>query len=412
MFNRRQFLDRALRTSSLFALAPVVPQFIANTAMSAEVGKDTVLVVIEMTGGNDGLNMVIPYGDDLYHKARPTLGLKKEQVIHLDDYLGLHSALKSLETLLKDDQLAIVQGVGYPNPDRSHFESMDTWQSAYLRKKSDSGWIGRSIPGLQNERGGVPAMHVGPTRLPLALQGNGSGVVSVSDPDTYRLDLGNDGPERQKMRRKLLENMITPAPKEDPIDLLQFVQRRQLQTYATLDRLQDVLKDNKPTNPTSATSLGQKLQLIARVVTLGLGTRVFYTAIDGFDTHSGQASAHANLLQQLGDSLAAFFKELKTLGHEKRVVVTTFSEFGRRVQENGGGTDHGAASCLFVAGPGVKGGLVGKHPSLKDLDNGDLRFHTDFRRVYATLLNKWLGCDDQAVLGAKFEQLDLLRAKS
>jgi uncharacterized protein (DUF1501 family) len=127
---------------------------------------------------------------------------------------------------------------------------------------------------------------------------------------------------------------------------------------------------------------------------------------------SRQASTHANLLKELGESLAAFFKELKTLGHEKRVVVMTFSEFGRRVQENGGGTDHGAASCLFVAGPGVKGGLVGKHPSLKDLDNGDLRFHTDFRRIYATLLNNWLGCDDQAVLGTTFEQLDLLRAKS
>src|SRR5258708_9907742 len=168
MFNRRQFLTRTLRTSSLFALAPVVHQFIANTALSAEVGKDTVLVVIEMTGGNDGLNMVIPYGDDLYHKARPTLRLKKEQVIGVDDYLGLHSALKGLEILLKDDQLAIVQGVGYPNPDRSHFQSMDKWQSALLRKKPDSGWIGRSIPGLQNEKGGMPPMHIVPTRLPFA----------------------------------------------------------------------------------------------------------------------------------------------------------------------------------------------------------------------------------------------------
>jgi uncharacterized protein (DUF1501 family) len=175
--------------------------------------------------------------------------------------------------------------------------------------------------------------------------------------------------------------------------------------------LQDVLKDDKATNQNVLDNLAQKLQLMTRLIGLGLGTRVFYTAMTGFDTHGGQTATHAKLLKELADSIAAFFKELKRLGHSERVVVMTFSEFGRRVKENGSGTDHGAASCLFVAGPAVKGGLIGKHPSLKDLDNGDLKFHTDFRRVYATLLDGWLGCDSKTVLGAKWDHIKELEPK-
>src|SRR5258707_4753120 len=182
MFNRREFLTRTLQGSSLLALGPMVPGFLANTAQAAEAGKDNVLVVIEMNGGNDGLNTVLPYADDLYHKARPTLRFTKDQVVKIDDHIGLHPGMRSLEALLKKGEVAIVQGIGYPNPDHSHFESMDIWQSADIKRKLTSGWIGRSIDsGLQDKKGNVPVLQIGGHRLPLALPGSPGGVASIHD---------------------------------------------------------------------------------------------------------------------------------------------------------------------------------------------------------------------------------------
>jgi uncharacterized protein (DUF1501 family) len=410
MLNRRDFLARTLQGSTLLALTPTVPEFLANTARAAEAGKETILVVLEMTGGNDGLNTVIPYADPLYHKARPTLGFTKQQVLRVDDHVGLHPALASLNRLLQKGSLAAVQGVGYPNPDRSHFESMDIWQSADVRRQQSSGWIGRSVPDLQKKTGNIPVLQVGSGRLPLALRGAPGGVVSIDNGQAYQLDLGRD-PARREPRRKLLEDMASPAAGGPGDDLLQFVRRRQLQTYTTLDRLQEVLesirKQGAQWNPSG---LAQNLSLVARLIERGFGTRVFYATHGNFDTHSGQAPMHEKLLRELGDAVNIFFDQLERSGHAKRVLLMTFSEFGRRVQENGSkGTDHGAASCLFVAGPAVKAGAVGKHPSLADLDSGDLKHHTDFRQVYATLLDGWLGCDSRAVLGDSFRHIELLK---
>jgi uncharacterized protein (DUF1501 family) len=410
MLNRRQFLTRTLQGSSLFALGTVVPQFLVNTAPAAEAGKDTILVVVELSGGNDGLNTVVPYADDLYHKARQTLRLTKDQVVRVDDHIGLHPGLRSLGQLLQKGQLALVQGVGYPNPDRSHFESMDIWQSAELRRQSGTGWLGRSAVDLQSKGGGVPLMQVGPERLPQALQGAGGSVISFNNKQPFRLDLGTGDPARQQARKRLIHDLSQTAEPADQ-SLLQFVQRRQLQTYANLERLQEVLQmASTQGGRFPFTTLSQKLQLVARLIERGFGTRVFYVMLDGFDTHSGQAEVHRGLLQQFADAVSFFFNDLERTGHAKRVLLMTFSEFGRRVQENGSrGTDHGAASCLFVAGPGVKGGSVGKHPSLSDLDAGDLKHHTDFRQVYATLLDGWLGCDSKPILGGQFEHVNLLR---
>ncbi len=202
MFNRRDFLSRTLQGSSLLAASSIVPQFLANTAFAAGDAKDTILVVIELTGGNDGLNTVIPYADDLYHKARPTLGFTKEQVVKVDDHIGLHPAMRGLEPMLKAGNLAIVQGVGYPNPDRSHFESMDVWQSADPKRKAGTGWIGRSVPDLQDRKGSIPVMQMGPNRLPLALQGGPGGVVSIDgDCVSNRSKLEILTKRRQKARR-------------------------------------------------------------------------------------------------------------------------------------------------------------------------------------------------------------------
>jgi uncharacterized protein (DUF1501 family) len=303
-----------------------------------------------------------------------------------------------------------VQGVGYPNPDRSHFESMDIWQSADPKRAIKSGWLGRAGADLMGKGGDVPLVHIGPTRLPLALQGTAGGVVSVNNKHPYHLELGGGIAAQHKVRRQLLQDLAKPSGGDD--DLLAFVQKRQMQTLTSIERLQEVLTRQALPQRFDNSGLGQRLQLIAQLIAAGFGTRVFYTALDGFDTHAAQSQTHAQLMADLGNGVSQFFNTLKGLGHDKRVALMTFSEFGRRVQENGSkGTDHGAGSCLFVAGPNAKG-VVGKHPSLSDLDSGDLRHHTDFRRVYATLLDDWLKCDSRAVLGDKWEHVDGLKVKA
>jgi uncharacterized protein (DUF1501 family) len=406
MFTRRQFLTRTLQSSSLVALSSLVPQFVARTAQAAAPGKDNILVVVEMTGGNDGLNTVIPYADDLYHKARPTLHQTKDVVVRLDDHVGLNSAMQGLRPLWTDGSLAVLQGVGYPNPDRSHFEAMDIWQSADPKRLTPTGWLGRSAANMDNGSGGVSILHIGANKLPLALSGApGGGAVTVNDKNSFRLEIVGGKAGQQKARRKLLEDLAAPAGKGGDDDLTSFVQRRQVQTMTAVENLRELLEGPRAV-PRYGTGLQPKLQLIAGLIAKGFGTRIFYVNLDGFDTHSDQAPMHANLLGELANSVANFYTELKKTGHDKRVRLMTFSEFGRRVHENGSrGTDHGAASCMFVAGPSVKGGVVGKHPSLADLDAGDLKYHTDFRRVYATLLDRWLCCDSRLVLGAKWDHL-------
>ncbi len=308
-----------------------------------------------------------------------------------------------------------MQGVGYPNPQRSHFEAMDIWQSADPNGKIATGWLGRAAAESDNRMGGVPILHIGPNGLPRAVTGApGGGAVTVNSQHSFRLELGGKMIQ-QKARRRLLEDLAAPAspvasaPGED--DLVSFVQRRQVQTLTAVEQLRELLEGANAV-PRQATGLNQKLQLIAGLIAKGFGTRIFYLNLEGFDTHYAQSLTHQNLLSELADSVAGFFQSLKATGHDGRVRLMTFSEFGRRVHENGSrGTDHGAASSLFVAGPSVKGGVVGKHPSLADLDAGDLKFHTDFRAVYATLLDGWLGCNSKAVLGAKWDSVKELEHK-
>jgi uncharacterized protein (DUF1501 family) len=412
MLTRRQLLTHTLKGSSLVALSSIVPQFVSRTALAAAPGKDNVLVVLEMTGGNDGLNTVIPYADDLYHKARPTLRQTKDVVIRLDDHVGLHSGMVGLKSMWEKGQLAVVQGVGYPNPERSHFEAMDTWQSGQLGG-ARTGWLGRAAVETDNHAGGVPILHLGPNRQPLALAGApGGGAVTVNGQNSFHLELSGGKAVQQRARRKLLEDLAAPAGKASDNDLASFIQRRQVQTLTAVETLRELL-EGPGAVPRRGDGLYVKLQLVAGLIAKGFGTRIFYVSLEGFDTHANQGSAHANLLSDLASSVNGFFETLKKTGHDSRVRLMTFSEFGRRVQENGSrGTDHGAASCLFVAGPSVKGGVVGQHPSLKDLDADDLKFHTDFRRVYATQLDAWLGCESKAVLGAKWEHLNALIPKA
>jgi uncharacterized protein (DUF1501 family) len=272
---------------------------------------------------------------------------------------------------------------------------------------------------MQDTGGNVPIMNIGPNRLPLALQGSQGGAVSINSKQPYKLDLGGGADDRQKARRSLIEDLAKPEPGTED-SLIQFVARRQVQTLLTVDKLQEVLRNQQQERPQFSPdgkrfygpgSLQQRLGMVAQLIQRNFGTRVFYVVKDGFDTHSDQAMMHQNLLAEVADGITQFFEQLKQSGNDKRVRLLTFSEFGRRVQENSSkGTDHGAGSCLFVAGPKMKkAGLIGDHPSLKDLDSGDLKWHIDFRQVYATLLDYWLGCDSKTVLAGTFPHLDQLK---
>lgn len=463
MLNRRDFIERSLKGSSLFALGATTPMFVANAAEAAKPGGDTILVVVQLSGGNDGLNTVVPYADDEYRKVRPTLALTKAETFPVGDGVGVNNALAGLRGLHENGDLAVVQGVGYPNPNRSHFESMDVWHTADPSRKITNGWLGRGLTLLKSKSNGVPAFHLGDDDLPLAFVGSPAGVPSLNTKTPFGLNLGGDfvgaklsnGNEsngiptptvpqksttndpdhrhpdeskRQKRlaaRKKLVHDVAKLSPSQNG-GMLDFVRRTSLQTYTSIDRLQEIMKedfrlpeadygfvDGRYQRVTSG--LTYELNLVARMIQAGFGTRIFYLSLDGFDTHGSQRNVHRELLAKLGTAVNTFYSALKQSGNEKRVVLMTFSEFGRRVDENGSrGTDHGSGSCLFVAGPAVKGGLVGKHPSLKpdDLDRGDLKFHTDFRRVYATLLDEWLKCDSRRVLHGNFEHVPLLKKQS
>lgn len=411
MLSRREFLKR----SSLIATAPFVPGFIERTARAAEPGKDSILIVLEMTGGNDGLNTVIPYRDDLYYRFRPTLGVQPNQVVKVNDDIGLHPAFQQMGQLLQQNKLAVIQGVGYPNPDRSHFESMDRWQAGEVTAKvSGTGWLAKSVPDLaKGKGGGVPVMHVGSDKLPLACRGTTQGVFTINQEQPFELKLGLPGSEEEKARKKLLADVAAVESGANGDDLLPFIQRRHLQTYTSVEKLKAILKDQARDSARTGFgpgSLYTKLDLVGRLIEQGFGTRVFYVAIDGFDTHSGQAPTQQGLFQQIDQAVGALFQRLQRNNDDQRTLLMTFSEFGRRVAENGSkGTDHGSGSCLFVVGPGVKPGPCGKYPSLADLVEGDLKYHTDFRRVYATLLDRWLNVDSKMVLGEKFEPLSFLK---
>jgi uncharacterized protein (DUF1501 family) len=328
----------------------------------------------------------------------------------------MHPAFLQLQQMVQNGNVCVVQGVGYPNPDRSHFESMDRWQSAVVDlKKVKDGWLARGVEFLnKGADGGVPILHLGKEKLPLALRGTNAGIFTVNQEAPLKLDLGEPNSAHEAARKKLLKDIAGPIEGEQSDSLTQFVRKRHLNTYTSLETLKEVLASEiKSSSQTQAYgyqpgSLFSKFDLITKLIRRGFGTRVFYTAIDGFDTHSGQADAHRNLLTEIATAVQFMFGSLNG-GDDKRVLVMTYSEFGRRVAENGSrGTDHGAASNMLLIGPGVNGNIaIGKHPSLTNLDDGDLRMHTDFRQVYASILDGWLGCDSTAVLGEKFEPVPI-----
>ncbi|MCZ2343936.1 MAG: DUF1501 domain-containing protein, partial [Bacteroidales bacterium] len=304
--------------------------------------------------------------------------------------------------------LCTVQAVGYPNPSQSHFRSMDIWQAASTRAELTEGWLGQALKQRQ-----IPSFHLaagGNDTAPLALAGAPARVPSITSLEDFQLKTTAADSTDKKRQQQLITGVSQGSPSGTGT-LLDFVQRTATNTYASSARLREVGKNYQPKSPYPNTGLANRLKLAAQLIDAGVGARIFYVAIDGFDTHAGQGGAigaHANLLRDVSGAIAAFVKDVSARGHGKRVCVMTFSEFGRRARENGSaGTDHGSAAPLFLAGGAVRPGVLGEHPSLTQLDAGNLRFAVDFRRVYAAVLQNWLGVEAGPILGAGFEPLEV-----
>jgi uncharacterized protein (DUF1501 family) len=418
---RRLFLQRGL---TLLAVAPTIPTFLDQTVMAlsnamdgnrvaAADGKDsTILVVIQLSGGNDALSMVVPYGDDAYYRARGQLAHPANSVLKINNYIGLNGKLTSLKSMYDNGDLAIVQGVGYPNPNRSHFRSMDIWQSGEPdRDVVSSGWLGRYFDNACAGCDPKVGVSMGDT-LPTAMQGERIMPVSFQRPENYRyrgvdmqdyLALNQQLPGAQVIKPGA-EAVITPESQLD------FLHRTALDAQLSSDQILKITRNFKAAAGYPANDFGLGLKTIAAMIGGGLPTRVYYVSLGGFDTHVAQAGRHDVLMTQLSQGLGAFWADLKTQKNDDRVLAMTFSEFGRRVTANAsGGTDHGAAAAMFVMGKNVNG-IVGNHPSMTQLDQGDLRYGVDFRSVYASVLQDWLKTPSKPILGGQFQTLPLLKS--
>jgi uncharacterized protein (DUF1501 family) len=412
--NRRQFVKESLASSTLVAMgSSSIPLFLGRSAAAARdaARSDRVLVVVQLLGGNDGLNTVVPHGLDGYNRARRALRLPSGAIHKITAEIGLHPAMGAMAKLVEKGQLAVIQGVGYPNPDRSHFRSMEIWETARLENDAraiETGWLGRALDARERKPGDdPPGIHLDSRALPLALRSKKTEVPSVDSIEGYKLQVAGTDQEK-KAARAGLNQLAKIERRDDP--LLGFIRQTTLAAYESSDRLEQLADKKSASAKYPNFGLARRLEMIARIIKADFGTRIFYTSLDGFDTHANQLGTHAALLNQLSDSVAAFHDDLAAAGMGERVALLTFSEFGRRVEENASqGTDHGAAAPVLVVGPVAKAGLIGEHPSLDKLDDGDLKFHTDFRRVYAALLADWLNCPPDPIVGTGFERLPLFR---
>lgn len=414
---RREFIKKGL---TMVAVGVTAPSFITRTALAMNnpwdvsqvtsrpgVPDDRILVVVQMGGGNDGLNSIVPFTNDAYYRARPNLAVPQKDVIRITDELGLHPNLGKLKELYDKGAMAVVQGVGYPNPSRSHFKSMEIWQTADPEGRVVRyGWVGRyfdsKCPVCEQPTVGV---NVGQT-MPLAMQAESGLGVSLENPDAFQWMNTFNG-LGAKEEQELFKLLNAPSPNEP--GTIDFLRHTAMNAYVSSENVRDAVKNYKGGVEYANTRFASSMRLIAQMIAGKLPTKVYYAHMTGFDTHAAQRGAHETLLLQLAESVSSFYKDLEAQGNAERVVVLAFSEFGRRVAENGsGGTDHGTAAPMFVFGKALKGGLYGSHPSLTDLTEGDLKHGIDFRSVYSTVLDRWLGADPQKILGHNFERVGFI----
>ena len=424
-YSRRLFMQQGM---VFLSMASTVPSFLQQTAhgimlpvgslVSSQAGvpDDRVLVVIQLAGGNDGLNTVIPFGSRDYYNKRSNLaigapgssrnGAGSALTITGADGIGLHPNLTGLRELIDNGQAAIMQGVGYPNPNRSHFTSTDIWHTGN-HSGQGYGWIGRyfdhTCAGQPNPKGSIA---IGST-APLTLLGSTQRAVNFETEELFRwAGKSEEDPISTTYDNINRRESMQGVAKDSQLD---FLVRTSLDAQVSSDRIRKAVQA-QPLAKYPDGQLSRQLRMIAAMIRADLPTRVYYASLGGFDTHANQLNTHGNLMRQVGDSLNAFQKDISAQGNGGKVLTMMFSEFGRRVAQNGSaGTDHGTAAPMFLVGDMVQPGLLGTHPSLTKLDEGDLVYNTDFRQVYATVLGDWMGADDKAILGNSYAKVKVLK---
>jgi uncharacterized protein (DUF1501 family) len=395
--NRRAFLKQSALTTAGTLLIPNFLKAVERPAFFP--ASEKILVVVQLSGGNDGLNTVVPFQSDIYYRSRPRLAVARESVLKATDELGFHPALAKLHDLYNKGYLAVINNVGYPNPDRSHFRSMEIWHTASADEYKSTGWIGRYLDSTcQHDHVAHSAIEMDDA-LSLALKGQAVKGLAVKNPERLYKAMHND----------FFQNVaqgVNPTPEPS----LDYLYKTLAETVSSADYIYSKSKIQKSTITYPEHEFGSRLKTIAQLIISGLDTKVYYVSLSGFDTHVHQQGAHPRLLQLYADSIHAFVSDLEKSNRMQDVMVMTFSEFGRRVTENAsGGTDHGTANNLFLIGSNLKQkGFLNGVPDLAQLDQGDLIHQIDFRGVYCTLLRKWMNCDDRNILGGDFASLDFI----
>ncbi|MEM7659862.1 MAG: DUF1501 domain-containing protein [Bacteroidota bacterium] len=396
MFSRRDFL----KVSSLASAASLMPGFLQELSFHPIHAEEKKLVIIQFSGGNDGLNTVIPYGDDNYYRLRKDLGIPESEILPLNDYQGLHPEMQALRSLYDQGEMSILNAVGYPNPDRSHFRSMDIWHTGSSAEEYwDTGWLGRY---LDHACAGCSKPHSVlemDTNLSLAVKGIDHKALAVQNPTQLHQSV------RDPWFATLEEQQGVP-PESD----LAYLYKTMVETRTSAQYLHETHKIYRSKQIWPVNPLARQLKTVSELIISGAETKVYYVSLTGFDTHVRQKAQQARLLKQYSEAIEVFVKELKQHDQFDKTLLMTFSEFGRRVKENAsGGTDHGKANNLFLLGGALKQpGFVNPAPSLTKLDDGDVQWQIDFRQVYASVLRDWLGADDEAILKRKFERLRLV----
>ncbi len=411
--SRRDFLKSSVAIGIGTAALPAVWQRAARVAAAEGPGRGPgdkrILVVVQLAGGNDGLNTIVPYSSGRYYDLRGGLGLPADTLLKLNDEVGLHPSLARFKELWDQGALAIVEGVGYPRPNFSHFVSMDIWRSADPDGRVRDGWLGRAM----REMGTLPtdfrALAIG-NRMPNELSAAGVPVAILENINAYRVQTDPLGTDVAAMRSEALLHLYASFPRGAPFAVA--MDSTLAAVTASADAMDRAHRAYRPAVIYPNTPLARGLQLLAEAIDADLGVRVGHVSIGGFDTHATQIPAHAILLQSVSDAVHAFYRDLQAHGRDRDVLIMTWSEFGRRARANGsGGTDHGTAGPLFAVGTPVRGGFYGERPSLTTLDSDNFRFTTDFRSVYASIIELWLGLSARDVLGSnQFQPLGFVSA--
>ena len=398
--SRRRFLELNL-AAALAAGTGLSPVFSASAVEGTVADNGRILVVLELSGGNDGLNTVVPYSQDEYYRARPTIGIQPDAVLKLSDDYGLHPNLLGWERLYKDGKMAIVHGCGYPNPNRSHFEAMKFWHTGVPNAPESRGWVGRLADTvIPREASGI-VMNIAKEQSQ-AVSSTYHPPVVFSNPAAYRLD-------NAESQASAFDSIMSNRSRSTKSNL-EFVRRVTSTAADSSEFVRRTCANYRTNSDYGYGTVGTSLRNIAALIEARADARFYYTNFAGFDTHVSQAPNQAGLFNQVGDAVLAFQADLKIMGREDNVVMLVFTEFGRRVQESASlGTDHGVAGPMYIFGNQVKGGFHGDHPSLSVLDQGDLIMTTDFRSVYASMIQEWMGVQDVgSVLGGDFARLSLI----